>query len=41
VFYDQDVAGLEADGVEQFVGDRITGEDFVGEGDGDQAEFVR
>jgi hypothetical protein len=29
-----------AKGIEKFVGERIAGADFVGDGDGDQAEFV-
>ena len=39
VFDDEDVAGLKAGGFEEFVGEGIAGEDFVGERDRDQTEF--
>ncbi len=42
VFHDEDVARLELDaaqGLQQLVGERITGTNFIREGDGDQAEF--
>jgi hypothetical protein len=46
VFDDQDVAGLEAEAVsaqggEEFVGERVSGEDFVLQRDGNKAEFIR
>ncbi len=45
VFDDENVAGLECESVlpkrlQQFVGDRITGFDFVGDRDRDDTQFV-
>jgi hypothetical protein len=43
VFHNQDIAGLEAAGAEsheQFVGQGIAREDFIGEANGNQPKFI-